>query len=59
MDLILSEQFYIITYLEVDLLLIIYHLTYLIFLVNLLNQFFDQPMQLTFLINLQLNWQHH
>ncbi len=33
-------QFYIITYLEVDLFLIICHLIYLIFLVNFYNQLF-------------------
>ncbi len=35
MDLTQLGQFYIITHLEVDLLLIIRHLTYLTFLVNL------------------------
>ena len=34
MNLIWLGQFYILTYLEVDLLLIIRHLIYLIFLVN-------------------------
>lgn len=52
-------QFRIITHLEVNLSLIIYHLTYLIFSVNLLNQSFE----LTYAINLfnqfTLNWQHH
>ncbi len=34
MDLTWLRQFYIITYLKIDLSLIIYHLTYLTFLVN-------------------------
>ncbi len=41
------EYFDIIIYLEFDLSLIIYYLTYLTFLVNLFNQYFE----LTFLIN--------
>ncbi len=36
-NLIKSGQFYIITYLEFDFSLIIYHLTYLTFLVNFCN----------------------
>ncbi len=49
MDLIKSGQFsYIIIYLEVDLSLIIYHLTYLTFLVNFfIINLFNQP---------RLNW---
>ncbi len=47
-DLTQSRQFYIITYLKIDLFLIIRHLTYLIFLVNLHNH----PFESTFLINL-------
>ena len=34
------RQFYIIIYFKVDLFLIIYYLTYLIFLINFCNQFF-------------------
>ena len=44
MDLTQSRQFYIITYLKFDFLLIIYHLTYLTFLVNFLNKSLNQSM---------------
>ena len=37
---------------KIDLLLIIYHLTYLTFLINFINQPFNQSTQLTFSINL-------
>ena len=47
-DLTQLKQFYIITYLKVNLFLIVYHLTYLTFLVNLCNQSFE----LIFSINL-------
>ena len=40
-DLIKLGQFYIITHSKIDLLLIICHLTYLIFLVNFPNQIFE------------------
>ncbi len=59
MDLTRSGQFHIITYPEVDLSLIIRHLTYLTFSVNLHNQ----PFESTFAINLLnqsiLNWRRH
>ena len=42
------KQFYIITHLEFDLLLIIYQLTYLTFLAKL-----DQSFKSTYVINLQ------
>ncbi len=48
MELIWSKQFYIITYSKGDPFLIIHHLTYLTFLVNLFNQHFE----LIFEINL-------
>ncbi len=58
-DLIQLRQFHIITHSKVDLSLIIRHLIYLTFLVNLHNQLFEP----TFLINLFnqfiLNWQYH
>ena len=40
MDLTCLGQFYITTHIKVDLLLIIYHLIYLIFLINLNNESF-------------------
>ncbi len=52
MNLIQSEQFHIITYLELDLSFIIHYLTYLTFSVNLCNQSFNQLLQSTFSINL-------
>ncbi len=51
-DLTWSRQFYIITYLKVDLSLIIYHLIYLTFLVNLSNQLFESTFELIYVINL-------
>ena len=48
MDLTLLEQFHIIIYCKINLLLIIYYLTYLTFLINLLNQLFES----TYAINL-------
>ena len=57
MDLTRSRQFHIITYLEVDLSLIIHHLTYLIestFQFNLL----DQPFKSIFWINLRNQSSH-
>ena len=60
-NLILLEQFHILTYSKVVFLLIIYHLTYLTFLVNFLNQFFKSTFELTYAINIFnqsiLNWQ--
>ena len=50
MNLTQLEQFYIINYFEVDFYLIIYHLTYLTFLVN----FYNQSSKSIFLINLYL-----
>ncbi len=47
-DLTWSEQFHIISHLEVNFLLIICHLTYLIFSVNFCNQ----PFESSFTINL-------
>ena len=51
MDLTLLRQFYIIIYLEIDFLLIIHHLTYLIFLVNFLNQPFESTFELIYAMN--------
>ena len=53
MDLIWSEQFYIITYPEIY--LVISYLTYLIFQINFLDQPFNQPTQSTY----SLNWRRH
>lgn len=47
-DLTQSKQFGIITYPRINLFFIIHHLTYLTVLIN----FFNQPFQLTFSINL-------
>ena len=52
MDLTELGQFDIITYLEFNLLLIIRHLTYLTFLVNLLNQTFESTYKINFFIKL-------
>ena len=45
--------------LKIDLSLVINHLIYLTFLINLTNQVFDQLTQPIFSINLQLNWRRH
>ena len=45
-------QFYIITYPKVDLLLIIYHLTYLIFLFNFLKKLIESTNAINILIEL-------
>ena len=48
-DLTSLEQFHIITYPKID--LVISHLTYLTFQIILSDQLFNQPMQSTFLLN--------
>lgn len=50
-DLTQLRQFNIIIYFELDFFFIIYHLTYLIFLINLLNQFFESTFSINFFIN--------
>ena len=55
-DLTKSGQFHIITYPKVDLSLIICHLTYLTFLVNLLNQHFESFYAINLLIKLATPW---
>ncbi len=47
-DLTQLEQFYILTYLKVDLPLIIRHLTYLTFLINLCNHPFKSTFSIKF-----------
>ncbi len=55
-DLIQLEQFYIITYLEVDLSLIIHYLTYLNFLINFHNQRFKSAFTINLFNQFILNW---
>ena len=52
MNLTWLEQFYIITYSKVSLLLIIRYLIYLTFLINFLNQLFKSTFKSTYAIKL-------